>query len=77
MAAAADSLNAHRLLNGQISTLKDLRATREDKIGVVLDGVRRAVNSVVLLLDEPALGYRRMDERFLSDRATVCCAGLP
>ena len=54
LAAAADTLKAYTLLNGQTSTLKDLRASREDKIGIVLDGMRKAANSVVLLMDEPA-----------------------
>ena len=54
LAAAADTLKAYTLLNGQTSTLKDLRASREDKIGIVLDGMGKAANSVVLLMDEPA-----------------------
>ncbi len=54
LAAAADTLKAHTLLNGQTATLKDLHASREQKIGIVLDGMRKAPNSVVLLLDEPA-----------------------
>lgn len=54
LAAAADSLRAHTLLNGQTAGLKDLRTPRDQKIGIVLDGIRKAANSVVLLLDEPA-----------------------
>jgi tetratricopeptide (TPR) repeat protein len=54
LAAAADALKAYTLLNGQTSTLKDLHASRQDKIGIVVDGMRKAPNSVVLLLDEPA-----------------------
>lgn len=54
LASAADTLKAHTLLNGQTRTLQNLRASREEKIGIVLDGMRKAVNSVVLLLDEPA-----------------------
>ncbi len=54
LATAADTLKAHTLLNGQTATLKDLRASRERKISIVLDGMRKAANSVVLLLDEPA-----------------------
>src|SRR5208337_1299658 len=49
----ADTLKAHTLLNGQTATLKDLRASREDKIGIVVEAMRKAANSVVLLLDEP------------------------
>lgn len=54
LAAAADMLKAHRLLNGETAGLRDLRVPRERKIEIILGGIGKASNSVVLLLDEPA-----------------------
>lgn len=54
LAAAADTLRAHTLLNGQTAALKDLHTPRAEKIDIVLRGLVKATNSAVLLLDEPA-----------------------
>jgi tetratricopeptide (TPR) repeat protein len=54
LAAAVDKLNVHTLLNGQTATFKDLHVSREEKIRIVVEAMRRASNSMVLLLDEPA-----------------------
>ena len=54
IAAAADTLKDHRLLNGESADLRDLLVSRERKIEIILSGIGKASNSVVLLLDEPA-----------------------